>query len=164
MLRGRAIRLGDNISTDLIVPGRYTHLRSNLPELSKHAFEDALPDFRDRVQPGDVVVAGDNFGLGSSREAAAHVIKLNGISAVVANSFARIFFRNAINIGLPVVIADSGAINDGDALEIDLVVGLVHNVTTGAKMSTSKLPEIMLRILQEGGLVAYVKKYGDLAT
>lgn len=164
MLRGRAIRLGDNISTDLIVPGRYTHLRSNLPELAKHAFEDALPDFTERVQPGDVVVGGDNFGLGSSREAAAHVIKLNGVSAVVANSFARIFFRNAINIGLPVVIADSSTINDGDALEIDLGVGLVHNVTTGARMSTSKLPEIMLRILQEGGLVAYVKKFGNLAT
>ncbi|MBI2857390.1 MAG: 3-isopropylmalate dehydratase, partial [Chloroflexi bacterium] len=104
MLRGKAFKFGDDISTDLIVPGRLAHLRSNLPELARHVLEDADPGFAGKVRPGDFIVAGKNFGLGSSREHAPLVIKMAGVSAVLARSAARIFFRNAINQGLPVLI------------------------------------------------------------
>jgi len=113
-LRGRVFRFGNDISTDLITAGRYMHLRKNLPELAKHALEDADPAFVQRVQPGDFVVAGTNFGMGSSREHAPLVLKLNGVAAVLAKSCARIFFRNAINIGLPVLICDTDRIGAGD--------------------------------------------------
>jgi len=162
VLRGKAIRFGDDISTDLITPGRYTHLRSNLPELAKHAFEDADPHFTARVQQGDFVIAGKNFGLGSSREQAPRVIKMNGVSAVIAKSVARIFFRNAINIGLPLLIADTENISDGDELEVDLASGTLRNLSTGDKLTFSKLPTVMIQILTEGGLLPYVKKFGDL--
>jgi len=161
MPKGKAIRFGDNISTDLIISGRYMHLRSNLPELAKHAFEDADPNFTTRVRSGDLVVAGRNFGLGSSREHAAIVIKMNGVSMVIAKSIARIFFRNAINIGLPVIITDTDHINEGDEIEVDLSSGTLSNLSTGGKVSFSKLPSVMLQILEEGGLIPYVKKFGD---
>ena len=161
MLKGKAMRFSDNISTDLIIPGRYMHLRSNLPELAKHAFEDADPDFTARVKPGDFVVAGRNFGLGSSREHAAIVIKMNGVTAVIAKSIARIFFRNAINIGLPVIIANTDNISDGDELEVDLSSGTLSNLTTGVELTFSRLPSVMLQILEEGGLIPYVKKFAD---
>src|SRR3990172_12096091 len=106
MLKGKAWKFGDNISTDHIAPGRLFHLRSNLPELAKHVLEDARPEFASQVKPGDFVVGGRNFGQGSSREHAPTIIKLAGVSAILAKSFARIFFRNAINVGLPVVIMD----------------------------------------------------------
>lgn len=162
MSKGKAIRFGDNISTDLIIPGRYMHLRSNLPELAKHALEDADPNFISRVKPNDFVVAGRNFGLGSSREHAAIVIKMNGVSAVIAKSVARIFFRNAINNGLPVILTDTDNISDGDELEVDLSSGTVTNVTTGRTLTFSPLPSIMVQILNEGGLIPYIKKFGDL--
>ena len=114
MLKGRAFKFGDDISTDLIAPGRYAHLKSNEPELAKHVLEDADPTFASRVKPGDFVVAGENFGLGSSREWAPLIIKVAGVSAVLAKSVARIFFRNAINQGLPILICDTDAIGDGD--------------------------------------------------
>ena len=161
MVKGKAIRFSDNISTDLIIAGRYMHLRSNLPELAKHAFEDADPNFTTRVKPGDIVVAGRNFGLGSSREHAAIVIKMNGVNAVIAKSIARIFFRNAINIGLPVIIANTDNISDGDELEVDLSSGTLSNLTTGVKLTFSRLPSVMLQILEEGGLIPYVKKFAD---
>ena len=162
MLKGKAIKFGDDISTDLIAPGRYMHLRSNLPELAKHALEDADPHFTARVKPGDFVVAGRNLGLGSSREHAPLIIKMNGISAVIAKSVGRIFFRNAINIGLPVVLTDTGNIRDGNQLEIDLLSGTLDNLSTGEKLSFASLPPFMLKILDEGGLIPYVKKFGDL--
>lgn len=162
MLKGKAIKFGDDISTDLIAPGRYMHLRSNLPELAKHALEDADPHFATRVKPGDFVVAGRNLGLGSSREHAPLIIKMNGISAVIAKSVGRIFFRNAINIGLPVFLTDTGNINDGNQLEIDLLSGTLDNLSTGEKLSFARLPPFMLKILDEGGLIPYVKKFGDL--
>ena len=162
VLKGKAIRFGDDISTDLIAPGRYTHLRSNLPEFAKHAFEDADPNFTARVKQGDFVIAGRNFGLGSSREHAPRVIKMNGVSAVVAKSVGRIFFRNAINIGLPALIADTENISDGDELEVDLASGTLRNLSTGDRLTFSKLPSVMIQILNEGGLVPYVKKFGDL--
>jgi len=161
MLRGKAFKFGDNISTDHIVPGRLMHLRSNLPELAKHVLEDADPTFAQRVKKGDFVVAGKNFGLGSSREHAPLVIKMSGVSAILARSVARIFFRNAINVGLPVLICDTESINDGDELELDLEAGKVTNLTNGNQLNFSRMPEIMLRILNEGGLIPYIKKYKD---
>jgi 3-isopropylmalate/(R)-2-methylmalate dehydratase small subunit len=158
ILKGNAHKFGDDISTDLITPGRYFHLRTNLPELAKHTLEDADPDFVKNMKPGDFVVAGNNFGLGSSREHAAIVIKLSGAGAVLAKSFARIFFRNSINQGVPAIICDTDKINAGDALEIDVEKGDVVNVTTGETITATPLPKAMLNILQDGGLVEHFQK------
>jgi 3-isopropylmalate/(R)-2-methylmalate dehydratase small subunit len=161
MLKGKVFKFGDNISTDLIVPGRLANLRSNLPELAKHVLEDADPTFAARVKPGDFVVGGSNFGLGSSREHAPLVIKMAGGSAVLAKSVARIFFRNAINQGLPILICDTSLIDEGDQLEVDLAAGIVNDLTNGKKLTVGKIPPVMLNILNEGGLLPYIKKYGD---
>jgi 3-isopropylmalate/(R)-2-methylmalate dehydratase small subunit len=161
VLKGRAFKFGDGISTDHIVPGRLAHLRSNLPELAKHVLEDADPTFAARVKPGDFIVAGRNFGLGSSREHAPLVIKLAGVSAVLARSVARIFFRNAINQGLPVLICDTARIDDGDELAVDLAAGIVNDITNGNKLLFSRIPRVMLGILDEGGLIPYIQKCGD---
>jgi 3-isopropylmalate/(R)-2-methylmalate dehydratase small subunit len=162
MLVGRVFKFGDSISTDQIIPGRYAHLRSNLPELAQYAMEDADPTFVNRVKTGDFIVAGANFGLGSSREHAPLVIKMAGVKAILAKSVARIFFRNAINLGLPVLITDTDRINDGDELEIDLKSGAIHDLTNGEKLSFGRIPEVMLHILAEGGLLPYIQKHGDL--
>ena len=161
MLNGKVFKFGDDISTDLIAPGRLFHLRSNLPELAKHVLEDADPTFASRVKPGDFVVASRNFGLGSSREHAPLIIKMAGVSAVLAKSVARIFFRNAINVGLPVLICDTDRINDGDDLEVDLANGVVKDVTNGELITFGRIPAVMLKILDEGGLVPYITRYGD---
>jgi len=161
MLTGRAFKFGDNISTDHIIPGRFAHLRSNLPELTKHVMEDADPTFAARVKPGDFIVAGTNFGLGSSREHAPLVIKIAGVSAILAKSVARIFFRNAINLGLPVLLCQTDSINDGDELKIDLKAGTIQDITNGNQLKFSSIPEIMLHILDEGGLLPYIQKHGD---
>jgi len=161
MLKGRAFKFGDSISTDHIIPGRYAHLRSNLPELAKHVLEDADPIFVSKVKAGDFIVAGNNFGLGSSREHAPLVIKMAGVSAILAKSVARIFFRNAINLGLPILICDTDGINDGDELEIDLAMGTVKDVTNGNQFTFGRIPEVMLHILDEGGLISYIQKHGD---
>jgi 3-isopropylmalate/(R)-2-methylmalate dehydratase small subunit len=161
VLKGKAFKFGDGISTDHIIPGRYAHLRSNLPELAKHVLEDADATFVSRVQPGDFVVAGSNFGLGSSREHAPLVIKMAGVSAILAKSVARIFFRNAINLGLPVLICDTDGIDDGDELEVDLAAGTVKDITKNQQLTFGKIPEVMLRILDEGGLIPYIQKHGD---
>lgn len=161
ILHGQTVKLGDDISTDHIIPGRWFHLRSNLPELAQHTLEDLAPDFRERVKPGDFLVAGKNFGLGSSREHAPLVIKLSGIRAILVQSAARIFFRNAINQGVPVLICDTTQIGDGDTLEIDLKAGAVKDLTNGRTLSFGKIPDVMLQILDEGGLVPYIRKQGD---
>ncbi len=161
MLKGRAFKFGDSISTDHIVPGRLAHLRSNLPELAKHVLEDADPTFASRVKTGDFIVAGNNFGLGSSREHAPLVIKMAGISAILVKSVARIFFRNAINLGLPVLVCDTDKINDGDELEVDLEQGIISDKTNGNQLTFKKIPKAMLSILDEGGLIPYIKKHGD---
>jgi 3-isopropylmalate/(R)-2-methylmalate dehydratase small subunit len=161
MLKGRALKLGDNITTDHIIPGRYAHLRSNLPELAKHVLEDADPNFASRVKAGDFIAAGDNFGLGSSREHAPLAIKMAGVRAILAKSVARIFFRNAINLGLPVLICNTDKINDGDELEVDLKAGTIRDITNGSRLTFGKIPDIMLGILDEGGLIPYIQKYGD---
>ena len=161
MLTGRAFKFGSSISTDQIIPGRFAYLRSNLPELAKHAMEDADPTFVTRVKEGDFIVAGSNFGLGSSREHAPLVIKMAGVRAILAKSVARIFFRNAINLGLPVLLCDTDSIDDGDELEIDLQAGAIRDVTNSSRLTFRKIPEIMLHILNEGGLLPYLEKYGD---
>ena len=160
ILKGKAWKFGDGISTDHIQPGRYLHLRDNLPELSKHVLEDAREDFPNRFAPGDFVVAGRNFGLGSSREHAPAMIKTAGLGAVLAKSFARIFFRNAINVGLPLVICDTDQIQDEDELEVDLEAGVVHNKSRQVEIPFSPLPPIMVHILNDGGLLPHIQKHG----
>jgi 3-isopropylmalate/(R)-2-methylmalate dehydratase small subunit len=162
-LRGRAWTFGDDISTDHIAPGRLFHLRTDLPELAKHVMEDADPEFAARMRPGDFIVGGRNFGLGSSREHAPRIIRIAGVGAVLAQSFARIFYRNAINVGLPVLQCDIGAIAQDDELEVDLAAGEVRDLTTGAVVPFVPLPPVMVTILEDGGLVAHVKKHGGFA-
>ena len=162
MLEGKAWVFGDNISTDHIAPGRLFHLRSNLPELAKHVLEDARPEFALSMEKGDFVVGGNNFGLGSSREHAPVIIKMSGVGAVLAKSFARIFFRNAINVGLPVIMCDTDKIKEGDKLEVDLSTGVVKNVTSNVELKFPPLPDAMKKILEDGGLVGHVKKHGDI--
>ena len=161
-IAGTAWKFGDDISTDHITPGRYYHLRSNMPELAKHVMEDADPDFMKKFRPGDFIVAGKNFGMGSSREHAPLALKIAGVSAVIAKSFARIFYRNAINVGLPVLIADTDSIDSGDELEVDLEKGVIVNRTKGEELKVKPIPDFMLKILNEGGLVSYVRKHGDI--
>ena len=162
MIRGRVWKFGDNISTDHIAPGRYFHLRTNLLELTKHVLEDAREEFPKLVKPGDIIVAGKNFGLGSSREHAPRIIKLAGVSAVIAKSFARIFYRNAINIGLPLVETDAvDRISEGDEVEVNLENGKLKNLTTGDEYSFVPLPPFMMGILKLGGIKEYIRRYGD---
>lgn len=158
MLKGKSFKFGDDISTDLIAPGRYFHLRSNLHELAKYVLEDADPEFVSKVKTGDFVVGGRNFGLGSSREHAPTIMKLAGVGAVLAKSFARIFFRNSINIGLPVLICDTDKIEDGDELEINLSKGVIKNITRKLEISFNPLPDVMIKILNDGGLVEHITK------
>jgi len=161
MLTGKAFKFGNDISTDHIIPGKYAYLRSNLPELAKHVMEDADPTFASRVKQGDFIVGGNNFGLGSSREHAPLVIKVAGVKAILAKSVARIFFRNAINLGLPVLVCDTDNIRDGDELEIDLQSGVISNKSNGKRLTFGKIPIVMLNILDEGGILPYIEKHGD---
>lgn len=160
-LKGKAFKFGDDISTDHIAPGRLFHLRSNLPELAKHVLEDADPDFASKMTKGDFVVAGNNFGLGSSREHAPQIIKIAGVGAVLAKSFARIFYRNAINIGLLLIECDTDKINANDELEINIKDGYVNNLTQNIKMPITPLPDVMIKLLNEGGLIEHIKLHGD---
>jgi len=159
---GRAHKFGDSISTDLIAPGRLMHLRSNLPEMAKHVLEDADPEFPRKVKPGDFVVGGGNFGCGSSREHAPTIVKLAGVRAVLAKTFARIFFRNCINIGLPAIVCDTDGVSEGDELSLDMSAGIVRNVTRGKDIRFAPIPESMRKVLDAGGLVAYIEKHGGL--
>jgi 3-isopropylmalate/(R)-2-methylmalate dehydratase small subunit len=158
-LKGKAFTFGDGISTDHIAPGRLFHLRSNLQELAKHVLEDARPEFASQVRPGDMVVAGNNFGQGSSREHAPAIMKIAGVSAVLAKSFPRIFYRNCINVGLPAIILDTGPIREGDELEIDLEKGIIINHTKEEHYCFPSLPSVMAHILADGGLVAHISKH-----
>ena len=158
ILKGKSFKFGDSISTDLIAPGRYFHLRSNMSELAKHVLEDADPEFAKKIKPGDFVVGGKNFGLGSSREHAPTIIKIAGAGAVLAKSFARIFFRNCINVGLPALVCDTDRIGDGDLLEVNLGNGKVKNITRNLEINFNPLPEVMIKILSDGGLAEHIKK------
>ncbi len=162
-IKGKAFKFGDSISTDHIAPGRLFHLRTNLPELAKHVLEDADPEFAKKVKPGDFVVGGKNFGLGSSREHAPTIIKLAGVGAVLAQSFARIFYRNAINVGLPVLICDTTQIDQGDELEVDVGKGEIKNLTKGVSITAKPLPDVMIKILNDGGLLEHFHKHGGFA-
>lgn len=160
-LRGNAWTFGDNISTDHIAPGRLFHLRSDLQEFSKHVLEDADPKFALSMKKGDFVVGGNNFGLGSSREHAPQIIKIAGVGAVLAKSFARIFYRNAINIGLLLIECDTDGIEAKDELEIDVEGGVVRNLTKNTEIKITPLPKVMIQLLNEGGLIEHIKKNGD---
>lgn len=154
--RGRAHLLPDDVDTDQIIPGEYltTVTREELGEYALQGYDES---FTDRLETGDILVAGENFGLGSSREAAPVALRNAGVGAVVAESFARIFYRNAINVGLPIVTVDgiTDAVGDGDTVTVDVELGTVINETTGEEFETSPFPEDLLEILQAGGLVAY---------
>lgn len=157
---GKAHVYGDNIDTDRIIPGKYTKTL-DLSQLAVHVMEDLDPEFSRRVRPGDIIVAGENFGCGSSREQAVLAIKAAEVSAVVGNSFARIFYRNAINIGLPVLELGSHEIGTGNQLEIDLTKGIVHDVTDDRTYHAVKMPQVMVDILNAGGLANYLREHGD---
>ena len=159
---GKAWKFGDDVNTDLIVPGKYLEL-VDPHEMAKHAMEGIDPDFPGKVSEGDVVVGGSNFGCGSSREHAAIALKYVGVGAVVAESFARIFYRNAINLGLPALECPgiSEAVSEGDSLEIDLTGGKVVNATTGKELDFVPLPDFMVEVLDEGGLVTYIRNHLD---
>jgi 3-isopropylmalate/(R)-2-methylmalate dehydratase small subunit len=158
---GIAHRVGDDVNTDLIISGRYKFKTLDDKELAKHVMEDLDPKFYEKLSPGDFIVAGRNFGCGSSREQAPLAIKYAGISAVIAESFARIFYRNAVNIGLPVVeCKEAGRISEGDSLTADLTKGTIDDKTKGFSLTVKPLPDFMVRILEDGGLAAHIKKHG----
>ncbi|MFH1458221.1 MAG: 3-isopropylmalate dehydratase small subunit [Candidatus Omnitrophota bacterium] len=162
-ISGRAIKLGDNINTDLIISGRYKFAITDIKELARHIMEDIDPHFSSKIIPGkSVMVAGKNFGMGSSREQAPLVIKAAGITAVLAKSFARIFYRNSFNIGLALIETDTDKIRDLDELEIDLGKGAVRNKTKSRLLQIKPLPKFMQELLKEGGAVNYIKKYKKL--
>lgn len=160
-MEGRTWKFGDNISTDHITPGRYFHLRGNLDELAKHVLEDADPSFASKVKEGDIIVAGKNFGLGSSREHAPRAIKIAGVSCIIAKSFARIFYRNAFNIGLPLLVSDAEEIDEGDTLRINLERGEIKDVTNGKILTFSPISPFMMKLIEDGGIEEHIKKYGD---
>jgi 3-isopropylmalate/(R)-2-methylmalate dehydratase small subunit len=158
--KGKAHVYGDNIDTDRIIPGKYTKTL-DLSYLAEHVLEDVDAEFSAKVRQGDILVAGDNFGTGSSREQAPLAIKAAGVAAVVSNYFSRIFYRNAINIGLPVVEVGRHEIETGNEVVVDLDQGLVMDLTAGKKYPATKMPEVMVRILDAGGLVEYLLEHGD---
>lgn len=160
-IEGRAWKFGDDISTDHIAPGRYFHLRSNLKELAKHVLEDADSSFASKVKDRDIIVAGRNFGLGSSREHAPRIIKIAGVSCILAKSFARIFYRNSFNIGLPLLTCNTEEIEEGDILKIDFDKGEIEDKTNGKILSTAPLSPFMKTLVEEGGIEEHVKKHGD---
>jgi 3-isopropylmalate dehydratase small subunit len=151
---------GDNIDTDRIIPGKYTKTM-DLDSLASHVMEDIDPDFHQKFTAGEMIVVGENFGCGSSREQAPLALKVAGVSCIIAKYYARIFFRNAINIGLPVLEIPQHDILQNDLLEVDMENGIVKNWTQQKEYQATKLPKVMLAIVNEGGLVNYLKKYGD---
>ncbi len=160
MIRGRAYKFGDNINTDDIYPGRFLSITTDREEMAKHCFELTYPDFLKTAKPGDIIVAGKNFGCGSSREQAATCLKYFGISVVVAESFARIFYRNAINLGLLILIAPgiTKKVEHNDTLEIDLKNGIIKNMRTGEIIKIIPPPNFVLEIVESGGLVPYLRE------
>ena len=162
-LKGKALKLGDNINTDFIISGRYKFSITDIKELAKHLMEDIDPDFTKKIIPNEtILVSGSNFGMGSSREQAPLVIKESGIVAVVAVSFARIFYRNSFNIGLPSIEANTSVIEEGNALEIDLDQGVLKDVTKDLILPINPIPKVMQEFLQEGGVINYYKNHGKL--
>lgn len=157
---GKAHKFGDDVNTDYIISGKYKFKTLDMKLLAKHVMEDLDPGFYEKVADGDFIVGGANFGCGSSREQAPLAIKYADVGAVLAKSFARIFYRNAINTGLPVVECDTDLIGPGDELSVDLTSGIITNRTKGTAIPIKPLPEVMIKILNDGGLAAHFKKHG----
>ena len=158
-VQGRVFKYGDNVDTDVIIPARYLNI-SNLKELATHAMEDIDSTFVERVSPGDIIVGTKNFGCGSSREHAPRVIKDNGVSCVIASSFARIFYRNAINIGLPILECAEAAeaIADSDEVSVDFQTGVIKDLTTGASFQARAFPAFIQNIIDHEGLMNSIKE------
>lgn len=159
ILKGKVFKYGANVDTDAIIPARYLNV-SEPDLLAKHCMEDIDLDFVKKVKPGDIIVATSNFGCGSSREHAPLAIKASGVSCVIGKSFARIFFRNAINIGLPLLESEEAveSTNAGDTLEVNLETGVIKNITNGKTFHSKPYPEFMGELINAGGLVEYTKK------
>lgn len=160
--KGKVFKYGDNVDTDVIIPARYLNI-ADPKELSAHAMEDIDTEFVNKVQPGDVIVATKNFGCGSSREHAPLVIKKNGVSCVIASSFARIFYRNAINIGLPILECEAAAngIDAGDEVAVDFDTGVIQNITKGETYQAAAFPPFIQSIIKAGGLLKSLKERGE---
>ena len=163
IFKGRAFCFGDDIDTDAIIPARYLST-SDPSELKRHCMEDADPEFAGKVSPGDIIVAGKNFGCGSSREHAPIAIKASGISCVIAGSFARIFFRNSFNMGLPIFESEeaSRTITEGDLVEVDAGEGIIRNLTTGEVFRARPIPAFMQQLIEDGGLIEHIRKRGSI--
>lgn len=158
-VHGKVHRFGDNIDTDVIIPARYLN-SSDPEELKLHCMEDIDPEYIKKIVPGDIIVAGKNFGCGSSREHAPIAIKASGASCVIAETFARIFYRNSINIGLPIIECPeaSAAIQDGDELSIDFNTGMITDITSGKSYQGQSFPEFMQKLIDAGGLINYINE------
>ena len=163
ILKGQAFLFGDDIDTDAIIPARYLNT-SDPEELKKHCMEDADPQFYSKISSGDVIVAGKNFGCGSSREHAPIAIKASGISCVIASSFARIFFRNSFNMGLPIFESDEASreISQGDVVEVDATSGLIKDISTGKLYKAKPIPPFMQDLIEDGGLIKHITKTGKI--
>jgi len=155
--------LGDNVNTDVIIPGRY-NVTTDRAQLARYCLCEVLPDFSQQVQAGDVVMAGHNFGCGSSREHAPAAILANGVKVIIARSFARIFYRNAVNIGLPVLVCEEAVLasRDGQRIEVNLETGVIHNIDTEQIFQAEPLDPFVARIVEAGGIIEYIRREGGL--
>jgi len=158
-IKGRVWKFGENVNTDVIIPARYLNT-SDPAELAKHCMEDADPEFPKKIRPGDIIVAGRNFGCGSSREHAPIALKAAGIGCIIAPTFARIFYRNALNMGLPIFECEEAAnvIKEGDVVEVDADAGEIHDLTTGDIFKVQPIPPFMQGLISDGGLIPHVLK------
>ncbi|NIA09289.1 MAG: 3-isopropylmalate dehydratase small subunit [Nitrospiraceae bacterium] len=158
-IKGRVWKFGENVNTDVIIPARYLNT-SDPAELAKHCMEDADPEFPKKIRPGDIIVAGRNFGCGSSREHAPIALKAAGIGCIIAPTFARIFYRNAFNMGLPIFECEEAAnvIKEGDVVEVDADAGEIHDLTTGDIFKVQPIPPFMQDLISDGGLIPHVLK------
>ena len=159
----RRLKVNDNINTDYVISGRYKFKIQDPKELAKHIFEDIDPDFAARLKKGDILVSGENFGCGSSREQAPQSLKESGLYAVVAKSFARIFYRNAFNIGLMLLECNTDFIDDGNELELDIEKGKLKNKSKGLMLDIKPIPPVMKKLLEDGGVIEHFKKYGGFS-
>lgn len=165
ILRGRCWKLGDNVSSDHIISGKYKFEAINdMSKMAVHVLEEVIPGFYKKVSRGDIIVGGKNFGKGSSREQAPRLLKLVGVGAVVAKSFAHIFYRNSINVGLPVIVAKTlpDVSENGDVIEVDVVNGVARNLSKGVEEMVVPYPKVILEVVLSGGLVEYIKRHGGL--
>jgi len=158
----RLLRVQDNVNTDYIISGRYKFSIQDQKELARHVFEDIEEDFYEKVRKGDFLVSGENFGCGSSREQAPLALKAAGIRVIIAKSFARIFYRNALNLGLCLLECNTNYIDDGDELELQLEKNILKNKSKGLNIAFKPIPPLVKKILDEGGMIAYFKKHGGL--